>query len=352
MSVQQAFQKQNSKDLPEVLPSQNLKAPFKLAGSAEDQKYLAEIVNNVAKSRLGREILEDAACQGYTLHLEDLGRSTLGTCSAEKKRIVLSARQNADIHVITLAHEARHAGQIGRGAISGYNEAYSFKTQMPHKRLMDADAVASSIVVGEELAAAGDRWPLVRAGKNYDKMIQAYENALNEGKTQKEAFTACMLGWYDFTARKMAYEEDHLMQPMRDGYYAMNDKAAYRPVSLRKSIDMICTFDGGSYFTEKESVLKTPERAGISSYTADWIEKHVEACRRQIGIDVRPAVTGMPVYQVSGCMVAAREEKYGKAPKVLSEQGKDELLAAKERGAFKSAGAVLLPAVKKRSVSR
>lgn len=352
MPLQQVFQKQSDQCPSGAVPVRNLFPAFKLAGTPEEQKYLAETVSRVASSRLGREILEDAARQGYTLHLEDLGKSTLGTCSACSKRIVLSSRQSSDSHVITLAHEARHAGQMARGAVSGYDETFSFKTQMPHKRLMEADAVAVSIVVGEELAAAGDRRPVNAAAEKYDKMVDAYESSINAGKTQKEALTACMLSWYDFTARKMAYEEDHLMQPMRDGYYAMNDTGVFRPLSLRKSIGTICTFDGGSYFTEREAVLKTPERAGISSYTAAWIEKHIETCRRRLDVDVRPAVTGMPVYQVSECMIAAREEKYGKAPKVLSAQGKEELLAAKERGAVKPAGAVVLSAVKKRSVSR
>lgn len=352
MPLQQVFQKQNNRDSAGNIPVQNLAVPFQLAGTPEEQKRLAEVVNRVAASRFGREVLEDAVREGYTLYLEDLGQSTLGTCSAFEKRIVLSSRQSSDSHVITLAHEARHAGQMGRGAVSGYDERYSFKTQMPHKRLMEADAVAVSIVVGEELAAAGDTGPLASAGDKYDKMVEAYEKSIHAGKSGKEAVTACMLGWYDFTARKMAYEEDHLMQPMRDGYYAMNDTGIYRPLSLRKSIDMICTFDGGSYFTEREAVLKTPERAGISSYTAAWIEKHIDACRKRLDIDVRPIVTGMPVYQVPGCMIAAREEKYGKAPNVLSGQGKEELLAAKERGAVKSAGAAVLSAAQKRSSSR
>lgn len=354
-SIGQVFQKTaKTENISENLqvPEQVLKTPFVLRGSDAEKKELADLVNRIAKSDFGKEILEDASSQGYALRLEDLGGITMGTCrGGVVKEIVVSTRESLDMSVVTLIHEARHAGQIGRGAIDGYNEDYSFKTQMPHKRLMEADAVAASIVVASDLAKKGDAVPLKQTSYNYENMLQSHKDALSMGKSEKEAFTVCALAWYDNTSRKMAYEEDHIMIPMREGYYAMNSRGSFKSYPLQKSVDTICTYKGETYFSEPLSVLKKPERIGVSSYTNGWVERHVKACQK-IGADVSSIVSGLPVYQVPEFMVQAKEKRYGKAPTVLSAAGRDEISTAKEYGTIKSVNAVSLAAAQRRAASR
>ena len=304
---------------------------LKMIGSAEDVATLTALVNSVAESSFGREILEDARALGYALRMDDLGRTTKGVCRSAKKEIVLSSRMPADALVLTLAHEARHAGQIGRGAVAGYIPSCSLSSLVPHKRLMEADAVTASIVVAEELLQTGDYMPVAMAHREYPEMTEAYENAVDANLPQTEAMTRCALKWYDNTVRKMAYEEDHFITPLKEGFYAMNTTGGYTDLNAEAGMAAVCSFKGGMYFTDPDA-LKTPERAGMSSYTAEWVAKHIETCKAKTGADVSAVVAGVPVYPVDRGTVAAKERSFGTLPDPVSERGMKRIEAAVKAG--------------------
>ncbi|MBR1777154.1 MAG: hypothetical protein IJ752_01015 [Alphaproteobacteria bacterium] len=315
--------------------------PFKMIGSEEQTAVMTSLINRVAESDFGREILEDACALGYTLRMDDLGRTTKGVCRGRQKEIVLSSRMSEDVLVLTLAHEGRHAGQIGRGAIAGYMPECSLSSLVPHKRLMEADAVTASIVVAEELLQKGDYMPVSMARRDYTDMTEAYEQNLEKGEPQQEAMTQCALKWYDNTPRKMAYEEDHIMMPLSQGFYALNKSGGYSDLNTEAGMRAICSFQGGMYFSDP-GALKTPERAGMSSYTAQWVKKHIEECGKKTGADVSDVVAGLPVYAVSEEMAGLKERRFGPAPAVLSEKGAQRIKAAVKAGTLKKEKAVAL----------
>lgn len=305
-----------------------------MRGTPEQKETMTDLINRVAESDFGREILEDARALGYTVRMDDLGRTTKGVCRSAKKEIVLSTRMSSDVLVLTLAHESRHAGQIGRGAISGYIPSCSLSSLVPHKRLMEADAVAASIVVAEELLQKGDYMPVAMAHRDYPEMAETYENAIEAKRPQNEAMTQCALKWYDNTVRKMAYEEDQFITPLKEGFYAMNTTGGYADLNAEAGMAAICSFKGGMYFTDPDA-LKMPERAGMSSYTAGWVAKHIETCKAKTGADVSAVVADVPVYPVDGGIITAKERSFGTLPEPVSERGMKRIEAAVKAGFIK-----------------
>ncbi|MCK5295864.1 MAG: hypothetical protein KAJ75_03135, partial [Alphaproteobacteria bacterium] len=65
-SLKKIFDKKPSEVVEKLTSSIELDVPFKLLGTNEEKRRLAEIVNRVAKSELGKETLETAAKAGYT----------------------------------------------------------------------------------------------------------------------------------------------------------------------------------------------------------------------------------------------------------------------------------------------
>lgn len=307
---------------------------LKTAGTPEEVATLTALIDRVAESDFGREILQDAADLGYTLRMDDLGRTTKGVCRSAKKEIVLSSRVPEDMLVLTLAHEARHAGQIGRGAISGYIPSCSLASLVPHKRLMEADAVTASIVVAGELLEKGDYMPVSMAHRDYADMSEAYEKSIEAGEPQAKAMTACALKWYDNVLRKTAYEEDQIVTPLKEGFYAMNTTGGYTALDGEAGLKAVCSFKGGMYFTDPDA-LKTPERAGMSSCTAEWVAGHIAACREKTGADVSAVVAGLSVYPVNEGITAARERHFGSYPEPVSERGLKRIQAAVKAGFLK-----------------
>lgn len=328
--LKEAFVSQENNPVPAGKPAVDLN----MRGTPEEKAALTELINRVAESDFGREILEDARSSGYTVRMEDLGRTVKGVCRSAKKEIVLSTRMSPDVLVLTLAHEGRHAGQIARGAVSGYAPAYSLGSLVSHKRLMEADAVTASIVVAEDLLQKGDYMPVAMAHRDYSEMADAYEKSVEAGKPQTQAMTDCALKWYDNVLRKMAYEEDHFLTPLKEGFYAMNTTGVYRDLDAEAGLKAVCSFKGGMYFSDPDA-LKTPERAGMSSHTAEWIAKHVETCREKTGADVSAVVAGIPVYSVSEGTVAAKERMFGPSPEPLSDRGLKRIETAVKAGLFK-----------------
>lgn len=308
---------------------QDLDPPFKLVGTDEEKLDLIELVNRVSSSETGKKILEEASALGYTLRIDDLGETTMGVCRSESKELVMSSHQNPDKWVSTLVHEARHAGQISRGAIAGYTPFVSMQTQMPEKRLMEADAVACSIQVCQELFFENDYMPLSLIRKHSPIMVDAYELAQDgrqfmTEKEKSEVLTTCLLGWYDNELRKMAYELNHVMDPLSMGYAYLNSEGTFKEISLADSVKKICTMGDSNYFSEPVSVLEEPYRAGLSEPAKKWVDEHVKVCQ-EMGADVDPSLEKMPVYKGTPFIKNQLEEKYGKMPEALTEKGKKNL---------------------------
>lgn len=337
MNLKDTFSPQTSRDETPLsaLEPQDLATPFKLEGTDEEKADLTDVINRIAVSKVGRQILEEAAALGYTVKIGDLG-ATMGACRSRSKELIMSNRQDPDKWVSTLVHEARHAGQIGRGAIAGYDPFVSMKSQLPEKRLMEADAVACSIQVCEELFFKYDYMPLSRMRRDYQGMVSDYEEAQADrdemtDKEKGEVMSACLLGWYNDEYRKMAYEMSHVLDPLSRGELYANRTGTLKEFSLADSVKKICTLNGENYFSQPLSVLQQPERAGLSNASAAWVKEHVRACN-EAGVSSDPSLAEIPLYQEKPYIKNQTEEQYGKMPAYLSEKGMKNLKDCREAG--------------------
>ena len=77
-----------------------------------------------------------------------------------------------------------------------------------------------------------------------------------------------------------------------------NTTGKYKPVTAESCIDRLCRFDNAPYFTCSAEELKTPQRAGISQRTKDWLNVNVNLCKNA-GVSAEPSVESLPVYQDS-----------------------------------------------------
>ncbi len=346
MNLKDIFSPQSSRNETPVsaLEPQDLATPFMLEGTDDEKADLIDVINRIAVSKTGKQILEEAAALGYTVKIGDLG-ATMGACRSQSKELIMSDRQDPDKWVSTLVHEARHAGQIGRGAIAGYNPFVTLKSQLPEKRLMEADAVACSIQVCEELFFKYDYMPLSRLRRDYQGMVSDYEEAqagrveMTEKETG-EVMSACLLGWYNDEYRKMAYEMSHVLDPLSRGELYANRTGVLKEISLADSVSKICRLNGENYFSQPLSLLQQPERAGLSSASAAWVEEHVRACK-EAGVSSDPSLASLASYQEKPYIKGRTEEQYGKMPAALSEKGMKSLETC--RGAGKSAFTVAAP---------
>lgn len=337
MSLKDIFSRQPSRaETPVSVPeSQDLATPFKLEGTDEEKADLVDVINRIAASKMGKQILEEASALGYTVKIGHLG-ATMGACRSQSKELIMSDKQDPDKWVSTLVHEARHAGQIGRGAIAGYSPFVSMKSQLPEKRLMEADAVACSIHVCEELFFQNDYMPLSRLRRDYLSMVYDYEDAQNgrvemTEKETGEVMSACLLGWYNNEARKMAYEMSHVLDPLSRGELYANRTGVLEEFPVADSVKKICTLNGVGYFAQPLSVLQQPERAGLSKASAAWVEEHVKACN-EAGVSSDPSLRHLPSYEEKPYIKSQTEENYGKMPEFLSETGLKNLKDCREAG--------------------
>lgn len=272
---------------------QNITPPFKLESNA-DQAMLTDLINDVATSATGKALLEQAAAQGYSLSLESI--DSFGLCHAKDKRIVLSNRCSYDKLISSLAHESRHAEQISKGANPYYSSEFLIKDQLIEKRLMEADAVAVSLMVCQELKDQGKEAAMQAALPHYEKETAAFEKGLKISK--KEALTQAALAWYENENRLFKHECRVVALPLSAGANFENTTGKYKELTPESCIDRFCRFNNESYFTQSADALKTPERAGISERTKMWLDVTVNLCKSN-GVCEEPSIKSLPVHQDS-----------------------------------------------------
>ena len=271
---------------------QKISPQLKITGG--NYETLTNLINDVAASPTGKALLEQAAAQGYSLSVENI--DGMGHCHAKDKRIVLSDKCSYDKMVSSLAHEARHVEQIAKGAEPYYTPSVLLKDQLIEKRLMEADAVAVSLMVCHELKERGNPAPMQAAVPHYEKETAAFEKGMKISKN--EALTQAALAWYGNENRLFKHECRVIAVPVAMGANFENTTGKYKPVTAESCIDRLCRFDNAPYFTCSAEELKTPQRAGISQRTKDWLNVNVNLCKNA-GVSAEPSVESLPVYQDS-----------------------------------------------------
>lgn len=137
--------------------------PFEIIGDKITQARISKMINRIAASQTGRDVLETACKAGYAVGMEFvLGCN--GGCSKEKKLIILNPLSKDEELIGVLVHEARHAGQFVRGEYDASDDKRprkeTLKTQIMRTRAVEADAQATAVQALGEMMEAGDVTPL------------------------------------------------------------------------------------------------------------------------------------------------------------------------------------------------
>lgn len=288
--------KSGKKDKAEAL-KQNLDTPLEIRGGKKIKAFVTELINRTAKSDAGRAVLEKAAKAGYRIVVEDL-EGAFGACDGDEKLIFLGAGKSQDKLVSTLAHEARHAEQMEKGAIKGYDPTKTIASALIEKRLMEGDAVAYSVLVCDQLYAQGDYTPAVAVAHQYPEVFKDFQSAKREaptGKSVDDAMTGAVLGWFYSEKLKMRYEQQHIARPLSLGLNLDADPKALKTVKAADSLAKICTLGRRSYFTAAADSFKEPVLCGVSRSTKYWIDSYAAAVK-SCGGTPEPSVESIPVY--------------------------------------------------------
>ena len=271
---------------------QKITPPMKI--DSYDHDMLVDLINDVAASPTGKALLERAAALGYTLSTDSI--DGFGHCHAKDKRIVLSDRCSYDKLVSSLAHEARHVEQISKGAEPYYTPDVSLKDQLIEKRLMEADAVATSLMVCHELSEQGNKAPMEAAQAHYEKEIAAFEKGMKI--SPKEALTQAALAWYENKNRLFKHECRVVAAPVSVGANFENTTGQYKKLTTEDCIGRLCTFNDEPYFTKSADELKTTERAGVSERLKYWLDVNANLCKSE-GVSQESSIATIPVYKDS-----------------------------------------------------
>lgn len=274
---------------------QNLNTPLKLDAGWRRSEMLVDMINAVASSPTGKSVLEQAAEAGYSVSIDNLD-GCFGVCHAKDKKIVLSSSHPYEKLISSLAHEARHAVQITNGAEPYYTPNVSVQDQIIEKRLMEADAVATSIMICHELKEKGYGEPMAAMDGHYSTELKAFNEGLKTSK--KEALTRAALAWYEKEDRMFKLESRAIAHPLSVGENFKNTTGKYKKITPEDCIARICTFEGKNYFTQSADALKTPERAGVSDKMKNWLDMNANACREE-GAPPEPSIEKIPVYKLS-----------------------------------------------------
>jgi len=269
------------------IPAQNLSVPFKIDGDAETQAALVDMINRIAVSKTGREVLETAAKAGFTLSMEFMLGAN-GGCAKESKKIVLNPLSKQEELIGVLIHESRHAGQFERGEYDASDEnrprTETLKTAIMRTRAVEADAQATAAQALCEMMDAGDVEPLrafARAPHNAT-IAKAVDRALYDPESLNNGSlrTAAFLAWYDNTDVVELYDQYYQIDMMnRRAEKGLNGADTYAvSMSPAKIVADLCLdSEGKNYFTEDPAILGTGVYAAVTVKKTFAMHQAIEA---------------------------------------------------------------------------
>ena len=272
---------------------QNLETPFVIKGDEKTQRRLTAMINLIALSETGKDVLETAAKAGYTLEMEFMLGAN-GGCSKESKKIVLNPISKDDELVSVLVHESRHAGQFERGEYDASDDKRprneTIKTNVMRTRAVEADAQATAAQVLGEMMEKGNEGPLFAFCRQPDNYAigKAFERALyEEGALENgHARTAAFLAWYENDPVKKAYDENYQVEMMERRQARGDHKTdTYANAQSAAKIvrDLCLNNDGSCYFSEDPKILESGHYAEVnpeSSAKIDRLMQNVPSAKR------------------------------------------------------------------------
>ncbi len=309
-SIATAFYKDNSEK--DVSASAELAVPIKLLGTTEEKKRLTEIVNKASESKLGKETLEFAAKNGFTLDFTSiLGVS--GVCDGNKKTLSIDPFGHNNNLACILVHESRHACQIIREPwLSNRDKNSTIKTQVMMLRAMEADAQRASCVAAWQIKQNGDAKVYTTFARKNRFTAEPFEKALNEGRSLDEASTEAFKGWYDNDNIKTSYEKSFFIGQLG----ALKKEGKDDILEFSKNItnqdvaDKICIDDDGkSYFTDNPKIFESESFLGINKETMSFLEDLMKWREKEQGLSPDKTLKEIPLRDSEKPLIDERQEQ-------------------------------------------
>jgi hypothetical protein len=271
-NLKKAFNANKEDFLATSAKKETLAVGIKLVGSANDKDRLTKLVNVLAKSEAGKELLETAKKANFKFSLSD-GMEFYGAANPDKKNVILGSKYSDGLLVATLAHELRHVSQYESG-VKPEISMYDTKSYLMQNRAMEADAEAYATLVGWELKQKGYSAPYDTYEKNsnhiwkpFEKAVSGEKGVLSDEKRSK-ALTEAFKGWYEHKALVDVYDGFQA----DDVQFFLDDLCDYDggyfegKLSPEHIVENVCKGKGGkgSYFSQPAKTLESDKLLAIS----------------------------------------------------------------------------------------
>ncbi|MBO4643861.1 MAG: hypothetical protein J5716_04550 [Alphaproteobacteria bacterium] len=265
----------------------------------KDRPRMIALVNRLAKSPAGLEMLTFAAENGYHFNFMTGSSTANGVMSECGKRISLNPHRSDAKLVSTLCHECRHAFQHAHSSVLDEEHNLDVQSNILYKRAMEADAQAYAIRASKELALQGDLEPYYAFKKHYPEIEKAFDQAYQaaDNEITNEVMTKTFESWYDQDCMKAVYENTYILKPMLNDLTwiqkGVPGKEFNRAVSAQQTIQEITQTKDGNYFTDDPEILNTSKYKAVTEKTAEQIEKYVQYRKEMTGDDVSAILKGI-----------------------------------------------------------
>ncbi len=265
-----------------------------------DVPRMTSLVNRLAKSKMGKELLETVAQSGYKVHFHEIS-DAYGYINPDKKTLALNSSFSDAKLLGTFPHEARHVAQrVQIGELQRTD--LDIPSHLMLSRAMEADAQACAFYVTEELARKGDDAPKKAFENVSEKIARAGQKALkeNNGTLNNDVLNQTFQAWYDQKDVKDSYEDSYLLFPMTADLKKMGQGQVpvfsfKKSISAENIVDMITTTKDGNYFKESPELLKQGKFIDVSQVTKGCMQTFVEAYEKSTGKDISTGIKDIPM---------------------------------------------------------
>lgn len=278
--------------------------------SPSELKLLEGVLDEMRKTKLGRELIADAEAYGTTVEMSS-GMRAIGSFDEFTKKIRLNASYGKDELIGTLSHEMRHSQQFQKGlpfdALLDTPTSY-----IQNQTIIEADASVAATEVCYELATQGNAAPLEALRKKDAHIVNPFQNEAIQGNLANGgAHKAAFYGWFTDYFMRDAYENNYCkmyQQRYSKSSREESDKKMTRTVPVRETIDMVCQYGGKPYlgkeadafFASEDMHTVSFERFNIiygriwSDPDVDYKEGADAAMMKKFGLKQRPHYGYMP----------------------------------------------------------
>ena len=285
--------------------------PFLVCENQEQKQKLEEILFFVASCKTGKKLIDDAIKHNTVISLDPAIRA-YGSYDEVKNILKINEKSGLHQQIATMAHELRHAQQFQNGILM---DAYLDhpKCYIQNQAVIEADASACATAVCFQLAVKGYQEPLEALRQKDPHIVNPFQNqvALNK-KIDEKAYAAAFKGWFSDYSTRDAYDSLYIKmvrQRFKNASREDEEKKFERVVSVNDIVKSVCSCDGKTYLSEKQTAdfFSTQDACSVSferfnaiyanccsKFNFDWTKPQDEVMKEKLGLVPRPHSGYMP----------------------------------------------------------